>query len=341
MIYIKLEKVLKICYNGYCVSNKTLGGNRMKKIVKTPEGVRLESIVEKDGIGFIPGKSAGPATLRFGGRFATVEEESGEIKFKNISLDPEDDEEELCMKPEMDKKIKKRGFRVLLVSAILIIAAIVMMFVSITLTNAEVWINVFASVLYPMLFILILPKAIAILLGRIFRSKDMISFSKYLGAKNAVENAYYDLGRAPTMEEIKEYSIYSSEDKYTRSSYIALLWLIFSCVRFLNGWAYWLVTIAAILILCWLEWKDKLVFFQAMVVSKPEEIHYKVAIAAMEEAADTLDHVEVHFHMFELNPDPENFDEARCSAKGCPAYDFCKEESQKMAKDEGDNDPAK
>lgn len=312
----------------------------MKKIVKTPEGVRLEAIVEKDGIGFIPAKSAGPATISFNGRFATVEEESGEIKFKNINSDPEEDGEELCMKPEMDGKIKKRGFRVLLVSAVLIIAALVMMFVSITLPNAEIWINVFASVLYLLLFVLILPKAIAILLGRIFRNKDMINFSKYLGAKNAVENAYYDLGRAPTMEEIKEYSIYSSEDKYTRSSYIALLWLIFSCVRFLNGWAYWLVTIAAILVLCWLEWKDKLVFFQAMVVSKPEEIHYKVAIAAMEEAADTLDHVEVHFHMFELAPDPENFDEARCSEKGCPAYDFCKEESQKMANDKGDNDPA-
>lgn len=312
----------------------------MKKIVKTPEGVRLEAIVEKDGIGFIPAKSAGPATISFNGRFATVEEESGEIKFKNINSDHEEDGEELCMKPEMDGKIKKRGFRVLLVSAVLIIAALVMMFVSITLPNAEIWINVFASVLYLLLFVLILPKAIAILLGRIFRNKDMINFSKYLGAKNAVENAYYDLGRAPTMEEIKEYSIYSSEDKYTRSSYIALLWLIFSCVRFLNGWAYWLVTIAAILILCWLEWKDKLVFFQAMVVSKPKEIHYKVAIAAMEDAADTLDHVEVHFHMFELAPDPENFDEARCSEKGCPAYDFCKEESQKMAKEKGDNDPA-
>lgn len=312
----------------------------MKKIVKHPEGVRLEAIVEKDGIGFIPSKSAGPATISFNGRFATVEEESGEIKCKNINTDPEYDGEEPCMKREMDEKIKKRGFRVLLVSAVLIIASLIMMFVSITLPNAEIWINVFASMLYLLLFVLILPKAIAILLGRIFRNKDIISFSKYLGAKNAVENAYYDLGRVPSLEEVQEYSTYSSEDKYTRSSYIALLWLIFSCVRFLNGWVYWLVTIAAILVLCWLEWKDKLAFFQAMVVSKPNEIHYKVAIAAMEDAADTLDHVEVHFHMVELAPDPENFDEARCSEKGCPAYDFCKEESQKMANDKGDNDPA-
>lgn len=307
----------------------------MKKIVKHPEGMRLEAIVEKDGIGFIPLKSAGSATLGFDGRFATVEEESGEIKFKNVNFNPEDEGEELGMKPEMDEKIKKRGFQVLLVSAALIIAAMAMMFVSIKLPNAEIWINVFASVLYLPLLALILPKAITILLGRIFGNKDMISFSKYLGAKNAVENAYYDLGRVPTMEEIKEYSLYSSEDKYTKKSYLALLWFIFSCVRFLNGWGYWLITIAAILVLCWLDWNDKLAFVQAFVVSKPEEIHYKVAIAAMEDAADILDHVEVHVHIFEIAPDPENFDEARCSE--CPAYDFCKKESQKMAKEKDAN----
>lgn len=191
-----------------------------------------------------------------------------------------------------------------------------------------------------MLFVLVLPKAFAILTGRLFRNKEMVSFSKYLGAKNAVENAYYNLGRVPNLEEVQEYSLYSSEDKYTKSSYIAALWLIISCVRFLDGWAYWLITIAAILVLCWLDWKDKLAFVQAMVVSKPDEIHYKAAIAAMEEVADTLDHVEVHFHSFELIPDPENFDEVRCSEKGCPAYDFCKEESQKMAKEKGDNNTA-
>lgn len=309
----------------------------MKKIVKHPEGVRLEGIVEKDGVGFIPTKIAGPASVSFNGCFATVEEESGNVKCKNINHDPDD---EHCIKPEMDEKIKKRGFRVILISAISIVVALAMMIVSIWLPNTEIWVNVFATIVYLMLFVLVLPKAFAILTGRLFRNKEMVSFSKYLGAKNAVENAYYNLGRVPNLEEVQEYSLYSSEDKYTKSSYIAALWLIISCVRFLDGWAYWLITIAAILVLCWLDWKDKLAFVQAMVVSKPDEIHYKAAIAAMEEVADTLDHVEVHFHSFELIPDPENFDEVRCSEKGCPAYDFCKEESQKMAKEKGDNNTA-
>lgn len=312
----------------------------MKKIVKHPEGVRLEAIVEKDGIGFIPTKIAGPASISFNGCFATVEEESGNIKCKNINTDPEDEGNEDCMKMKMDEKIKKRGFRVLLISAIIIVASLVMMFVSTMWSDVETWINVFASIVYLMMFVLILPKAFAILIGKIFRNKEILSFSKYLGAKNAVENAYFDLGRAPSMEEVKEYSLYSSEDKYTKSSYIAVLWIIMSCVRFLDGWAYWLLTILAILLLCLLEWKNKLAFIQAMVVSKPDEIHYKVAIAAMEETADTLAHVQVHYHEVELVPDPENFDEEMCSKRGCPAYDFCKEKNQKMAEEKGDHDPA-
>ena len=312
----------------------------MKKIVKHPRGVRLDAIVEKDGIGFIPAKSAGPATVSFNGCFATVEE-SGNVTCKRLGPESEEDGNEICMKKEMDKKIKKHGFVVLIVSAIIIMASLVMMFVSFKWPNVELWLNIFASIVYLMMFVLVLPKAFAILIGKIFRNKEILSFSKYLGAKNAVENAYFDLGRTPTMEEVKEYSLYSSEDKYTQSSYIAFIWLIMSCIRFLDGWAFVLATICAVLILCLLEWKNKLAFVQAMVVSEPDEIHYKVALAAMEDAADTLDHVEVHFHVVELNPDPENFNEERCSAKGCPAYDFCKEESQKMAKEKGDNDPAK
>lgn len=311
----------------------------MRKIVKHPEGVRLEGVVEKDGIGFIPTKIAGPASISFNGCFATVEEESGEVKCKNFNEDPNEENEELRIKREMDEKIKKRGFRVLLVAAIGIVAALAMMFVSIALPNTEFLVNVFATILYLLMPLLVLPKAFAILFGRIFRNKEMVNFSKFLGAKNAVENAFYDLGRAPTMEEVKRYSLYSAEDKYTKSAYIAALWLIISCTRFLNGWCYWIATICAILILCWLDWNNKLAFFQALVVSKPEEKHYKVAIAAIEDVADTLDHVEVHYHEVKFVPDFENFDEAKCD--GCPAYDFCKEKSQKMAENNGDNEIGK
>ena len=309
----------------------------MRKIVKPTERVRLDAIVEKDGVGFIPTKINVPASISFNGPFAKFEEEIGEIKYEYIDF--MDNGKNVSKKSKMDEKIYKSGFRVLLFSAIMIVAALAMMLVSVSWPNEVVWINAFASIIYLMMLPLVLPKAFAILIGRIFRNKDMISFSKYLGAKNAVENAYYDLGRAPNMDEVKNYSLYSSEDKYTKSAYLAALWLIISCARFFDGWTYWLITIGAILLLCYLDWRNKLAFVQALVVSKPEEKHYKVAIAAMEGAADGIDRVEIH--TIDLHIDPENFDEERCYESGCPAYDICKEKSQEMAKNKRDNNSDK
>lgn len=312
----------------------------MKKIVKHPKGVRLEAIVEKDGIGFIPTKIAGPAAVSFNGCFSTIGED-GKVTCKRLDLESDDEGNEASAKREMDKKIKKYGLWVLSISGILIITSLIMMIVSFNWANVKLWVNVFASIVFLMMFVLVLPKAFAVLIGRIFRKKDMISFSKYLGAKNAVENAFFDLGRVPTMEEVKEYSIYSSEDKYTQSSYIAFIWLIMSFVRLFDGWAFVLGVIASVLVLCLLEWKNKLAFVQALVVSEPDENHYKVAIAALEDVSEVLEHVEIRFHAIEISPDPENFDEELCLKKGCPAFDLCKEESQKIAKNKGENETSK
>lgn len=314
----------------------------MRKIVNPKEEIRLEAVVEKDGIGFMPAKIAGPLLVGFKGQFVTSEEGSGELKYKKLSSNRDGGADDTHHKSEMHQKIRKSGFRVLIVSVILIFATLAMMFASIALPNGEILANVWAKCLYLLMIVLVLPQAFAILLGRIFRKKDVISFSKYLAAKNAVENAYYDLGRAPNMEEVEKYSIFAAEDKYTQNVHMAALWVIICVVStFFSGLEYWLITICAILILCALEWNHKLSFIQAMVVSKPDEIHYKVAIAAMEEAADILSHFEVHFEMIEMTPDPENFDEEECSAKDCPAYDFCKEESQKMVQDKSDNNSDK
>ena len=308
----------------------------MEKIAKHPKDIRLEGIVEDDGVGFIPVKIVGPASVCFTGCLATTEKESNEIKRKPVNTTLRSKNTEDCYKRKMDEKIKKRGITVILFSALGIIASLIMMCVCVKLPNQEILINLFATIVYFMMIVLILHKAFAIWLGKIFRNKEYMNFSKFLGAKNAAENAFYDLGRVPTMEEIKEYSLYSAEDKYTKNSYIATLWLVLSCVRFLDGWAFWVVTICTILLLCWLEAKEKLAFIQALVVSKPEEKHYEVAIAALEEAADILEHVEVRFQEVEIELDPENFNEETC--KECPAYDYCKEECQKMAEEKNDED---
>lgn len=318
----------------------------MKKIVKHPKGLRLDGVVDSGGVGFLPTKEAGPMSLHTSGFFATADEK-GDIKCDVIYPDGRVPEEETDYNAhdEMDKKIYSRGKFVLGAGAAIIVASFVMLFVTMSWPSAAIWMDVLMTVVYLAFSALIIPKAIVVFVGRIFRDKEMIEFSKYLGAKNAVQNAFYDMGKTPNLEEVKDYSLYSSECKYTKMGYLASLWILISVIRFIDGWWYWIATILAVILLVLLESENYLTFWQALIVSKPDEKHYKAAIAAMEETEELIDGIEVSYHVVQGRPDPENFEEEKY--KGCPAYDFCKEESQKLAKDgeneaeeEGDNDPA-
>lgn len=317
----------------------------MKKIVNQPKGLRLDGVVDNEGVGFIPTKEAGPASVQTSGFFATADE-NGNINCDVIYPDyrsPEEDEE-YNAHDKMDNKIHSLGKLVLGCGAAIIVACFATLFLLISSPNVDIWLNVLMTIVYMSFVVIIIPKAFAIFVGKVFRNKEMVEFSKYLGAKNAVQNAYYDLGKTPNMEEVKDYSLYSSECKYTKMSYVATLWLIISVIRFVSGWWYWIAAVLAIALLMFLEHKNWLTFWQALVVSKPDEKHYKAAIAAMEETDELINSFDISFHMIKGQPDPENFDEARC--EGCPAYDFCKEESQKIstkgekADDKSDNDPA-
>lgn len=318
----------------------------MKKIVKQPKGLRLDGVVDSEGVGFIPTKDAGPASVQTSGFFATADED-GSIKCNVIYPDyrtPEDDEN-YTAHDKMDKKIHSLGKFVLGSGAAIVVACFAVLFMVISSANVEIWTHVLMTLVYLSFVVCIIPKAFVVFVGKVFRNKEMIEFSKYLGAKNAVQNAYYDLGKAPNMEEVKDYSLYLSECKYTKMGYVASLWVLISVIRFISGWWYWIAAILAILILMYLEHKNYLTFWQALVVSKPDEKHYKAAIAAMEETSELIDSFEITFKVIKGQPDPENFDEEKC--EGCPAYDFCKEESQRIsngsdekADDDGNNNPA-
>lgn len=318
----------------------------MKKIVNQPKGLRLDGVVDSGGVGYIPTKEAGPASVQTSGFFATTDE-NGSINCNVIYPDyrkPEDDEN-YDAHDKMNNKIHSLAKFVLGSGAAIIVACFVVLFLTISSPNVDIWMNVLMTGVYLSFVVCIIPKAFVIFVGRVFRNKEIIEFSKYLGAKNAVQNAYYDLGKVPNMEEVKDYSLFASECKYTKMGYVASLWVLISVIRFIDGWWYWIAAIMAILVLMLLEHKNCLTFWQALVVSKPDEKHYKVAIAAIEETDELINSFDISFHMIKGQPDPENFDEAKC--EGCPAYDFCKEESQKIstngeekADDDSDNNPA-
>lgn len=311
----------------------------MKKIVKHSEGIRLNGVVDSGGVGFLPMKEAGPIALQFSGFFATADEDEN-IKYEVISPGSHDEEdEEYDAHDEMDKKIDFRANFVLGAAVLIVVASMVLFFLSTSWSYASIWKNIFISIAFLALIVIFIPKAFAIFVGKVFKNKEIIQFSKYLSAKNAVQNAYLDLGKTPNLEEVKDYSCHQSESKYIRNGYLASLWVVMLFIRFIEGWWYWVAAILAITLLCLLESKKCLTFWQALIVSKPSEKHYKVAIAAMEETDRIINSIDVSFGVLENAPDPESFDEEKC--KGCPAYDFCKAESQNIAtegKNETDDD---
>lgn len=294
----------------------------MKKIVNHPKGVRLNGIVEWTGVGFLPIKEAGPMAVQMSGAFASIDE-NGKVASKEIGADFDE-----LTRYRMDDRIKAHAKVAMIIAIVGIVASLITMFMSTSWSNPSVWIPVLMTVVYLLMIVLLLPKAVVVLVERIFRNKEMIQFSKYLGAKNAVENAYYDLGRTPYIDEVKDYSLYSAECKYTKNGYLACLVAIISVVQFLSGVWYWVGAILAILVLCVLESKHLLNFWQALVVSKPSENDYQVAIRAMEYAEDVIDSIHISYHQVDIEPDPENFEEKKCG--GCPAYDFCKEANQEL-----------
>ena len=315
----------------------------MKKIVNHPKNIRLDGIVENDGVGFLPIRDLGPMSITTSGYFAYMtDSETVEGRVLDVDCREKSDGEGTRMR----NKIREKSKYVMMAATALLIASVILVFLSTGWSYSNIWFNLFISVMYAMLVVMMMPKGFAILLGRLSKNKEMAEFSKYLGAKNAVENAYYDLGRAPDIEEVYRYSILANESQYVKATRLASLICIICCVRFLNGWLYWLAAVLAILILTLLEAKNLLTFWQYMVVSNPSEEHYNVAIKAMEETAEVIDSIQISYHAIETTPDPENFNEEKC--KGCPAYDFCekasvnseKNEPKEEKEEEGNNSPA-
>lgn len=305
----------------------------MKKIVNHPKGIRLDGIVENDGVGFLPIREAGPMFVTTPGFFAyTTDDGTEDCRIVNPDYyeDPGG--------ARTHHKIKEMGKRVMVAAIAMLIVSVVLMFMSTGWKYSEIWVNLFMTIMYAMIVVMMMPNAFAIFVGRVSHDKMMTDFSKYLGAKNAVENAYYDLGRAPNIEEAIRYSIHANDCKYTKLTHLASLVCIICCVRFLTGWWYWLAAVLAILVLTLLEAKNLLTAWQCLVVSKPTDEHYNVAIKAMQETAEMIDSIQISYHMVVVEGNPEDSDEEKCEEDS--AYDFCEDASKKNKNEENHEDEA-
>ena len=180
------------------------------------------------------------------------------------------------------------------------------------------------------------PEVIVLYVGKVFKDEEILSLCRFHGAEHSVINAYYDLNRIPTLEEISKYSEYS----YNCSSLLALknpvIILGLSLARLLPG-VYYLLGILFFEFIITILIKNNLLFvLEFLVTAQPTEKEYNVAISSLksclenvQEEKKSINHMNVAFLLCNIKKvlkDVENidinFESENCNQ--CEKFDFCK-----------------
>ena len=189
--------------------------------------------------------------------------------------------------------------------------------------------DILTTIAFFSISVMFLYKGFAIFVARLRNDQEIVNFSKFLAAKNAVENAFYDLRKIPNVEEAKKYSIFSIDSNYLIGAPYATFIIVNLFLRFIPDLWYFLCTFLALILILILAQKKMLFFWQFLIVSKPDDIHYKTAIASLTQNINQINSIEISTQSFE-NFETEHFSEEKC--KYCDSYDFCKESHGNMIK---------
>lgn len=136
---------------------------------------------------------------------------------------------------------------------------------------------------------------------RIFGNKDVLLSHRLHGAQHAVINAYVDLKRIPTLDKIKEYSLFSKNCDIHKSisNDWAFLFLAIGLLLANNLISFIIICFIGILVTIWGR-KEDFYFFQVFFVSKPTDREYEAAIKCLEsalkkkeEAEDVISRVDI------------------------------------------------
>ena len=138
------------------------------------------------------------------------------------------------------------------------------------------------------------PRSITRFVLRIFKKGEYLEESRFRGALYQVINAFYDLGKVPKLEELKDYSIFSRYDPYfTRELNGPVVFVAAGLLMNLN-WIAYLVGLAMIIIVLFALMKTNMIYaMEFLVVAKPTKMHQEVAILTLKEAVSYVDAIKV------------------------------------------------
>lgn len=124
-------------------------------------------------------------------------------------------------------------------------------------------------------------------------------------AEHAAINAYYDLRRVPTLDEIKNYSGFAYDCGV--SAKFRNVWWIFviGVCRMLPG-IWYVVALAIVLFLNYIFRKEKLYWTEIFTLLKPTDNEYRVAIAALQKAVKYMEDIDSMEEIIPILPDGDN-----------------------------------
>ena len=281
----------------------------MKKIVKPTGYNRLRSHVDSESITVCA--LVGDEYLAMAGNNirATVDE-TGHPKCSFVEGDPENKQ----FNDKLDRISKRTFFACSIGTAVCFALTIV-------LAMFEGWLYQVAFTLsYFMLAGCLLHEGVGIFIARLFGDEEIKTFVKFHAARNAAINAFNATQKVPTLEEVKEYSIFNHKNEFVKNGYMAVVFIAFSILRFLPVWVYVATAIALVVIVSISEKNGWMRFWQFLVTSKPQDCHYEAAIAAMADTAEFFERTK--FTRYSESDMLKNF---LRSCQGCEKYDSCEE----------------
>lgn len=118
---------------------------------------------------------------------------------------------------------------------------------------------------------------------------------RFHGAEHAVINAYYDLHRVPTIEEIKRYSNWSYHCGSLSSIESAMPFFIIGICRIITSTIYSFIffSVIGIIIGIFLIKNKKICFLEFLVTSNPTDEEYTVAIKGLQCTLNNLEKIEI------------------------------------------------
>lgn len=254
----------------------------MKKIVKETGSIRFTGNAGIDCICFKAHRTNGGFSL-LRNSIAVYMNEKGEIFFKGEEAAKEERkkiDDTLTSIEEKYKTFFKKA------TTIALIMSIIIGFIDINL------VRIISAIFLLMLALYFHPSILVLFIERIRGNKDVLRITRFHAAEHASINAYSDLKRVPTLEEVRNYSNYSYDCGSLEQIKTLTLMFLIAIFRLIPSLIVYMIVIAIVTLVFIYIPDDKFFFLQFLVTSNPTDCEYKVAIEGIGYALKGLETME-------------------------------------------------